>query len=326
MARNIHVIVNPASGQGEQVLRILNQAFKDADIVWDVSVTMDKGDCTRFAEEALKRDDLDMIATYGGDGTVGEAINALVGTDMPLAVLGGGTGNAFARSLTIPLELEDAAALVADESAYKFETIDTGTVNGELKFMVGGATGLIAEALRNASREEKDKMGMRAYTLSALREILKAEPMDYRLILDDEEENVSGVSCFVTNAGHIGISNISFFNELDLKDGKLDVYLIEGNNVGALLNSLVDASPLKIPGLEMPHWAAQSVRIESTNSNAVFFFDGNETVNLPVEVTVQPSSLKVLVPANWESTGQRKEKDKAKDEKTKEKDGGKKAE
>jgi YegS/Rv2252/BmrU family lipid kinase len=297
MTRTIHIIINPAAGQDEIVLATLNKAFHDKDIVWDASITHEKDDGIRLAEAALARGDVDIIAAYGGDGTVGEVANALMGQDVPLAVFAGGTGNAFARALGIPLVLEKAAAMLADESACRVDAVDTGLVEGEIVFIVGGATGIIAETVDGASREEKDRLGITAYTVSALREILAAKPVTYRLMLDGEKIEARGVSCFVGNAGGFGVQGIPFLSDLDLRDGLLDVYLIKDNRANTILNALVDASPLEVPWAKMPHWQAREIRIDADEPGYTFSFDGDYQRPLPVDIEARPGFLKVIVPA-----------------------------
>lgn len=297
MTRTIHVIINPASGGDDLILNTLNDAFHDRDIVWDVSLTHKKDDAERHAKRLLDSGGVDVLAVYGGDGTIGEVANVLVGTDLPLMVLPGGTGNAFARSLRIPLDLKPAVAILADENAYHIETIDTGLVNGEHAFTVGGATGIVADTFSGASRDEKDRMGMFAYYGSMLRELLDAEPMTYRLTLDDEEIEHEGISCFIVNAGNMGLMGMSFFEDLDIQDGMLDVYMMENNSAGLIMDALMDVSSVEVPTKGMPHWRAKHICIATADGkHGNFFCDGEVTVDLPVEIEARSDSLKVVAP------------------------------
>jgi diacylglycerol kinase (ATP) len=296
MTRTIHIIVNPAAGHDDAVLAILNRAFHEKDIEWGISITRKEGDGSRLAEEALARGDVDIVAAYGGDGTVGEVAIALAGTDMPLAVLAGGTGNAFARALRIPLHLAEAAAMLADEHAHHVEAVDIGDVNGSPSFIVGGATGLIADAIEGASREVKDRLGMSAYTAGLLHEILNAESVIYHLTLDGEAVEAQGISLFVTNAGGFSMQGISFFDFVDMQDGKLDVFLIKDNRANTILSALVEASPLNLPWAELPHWQAHAICIDADKEGYVFSYDGSKHLALPVEVTARPRALRVIVP------------------------------
>ncbi len=64
----IHVVINPAAGQDEPMLNMLNDVFQPAGVKWDVSLTHQAGDATRLAAEAAASG-VDLVAAYGGDGT-----------------------------------------------------------------------------------------------------------------------------------------------------------------------------------------------------------------------------------------------------------------
>ena len=57
---------------------------------------------------------LDVVVVCGGDGTISETASGLAGSAVPLAILPGGTSNVLVRELSIPLDLEDATALIFD--------------------------------------------------------------------------------------------------------------------------------------------------------------------------------------------------------------------
>ena len=92
MAKHIHVVINPASGQDQPILNTINDVFRECGVSWDISVTQQSGDARRFAETAVANG-ADVVAGYGGDGSVMEVAQGLMGTDIPLAILPGGTAN-----------------------------------------------------------------------------------------------------------------------------------------------------------------------------------------------------------------------------------------
>jgi diacylglycerol kinase family enzyme len=67
MAKRVHIIVNPASGQPQPVLHTLNSVFHPAGIDWDVFITKQSGDAQRYAQEAVEAG-VDVVAANGGDG------------------------------------------------------------------------------------------------------------------------------------------------------------------------------------------------------------------------------------------------------------------
>ncbi len=81
--KRVHVIVNPASGQDKPILKTLNTVFQDNGIEWEMFVTKEAGDGVRLAKEAAAAG-VDVVAVYGGDGTVREVTTGLLGTEMPI--------------------------------------------------------------------------------------------------------------------------------------------------------------------------------------------------------------------------------------------------
>ena len=109
MARAL-LITNPAAARTQPravdaVMRTLRAAGWSAEVL----ATGGPGDARRIAEEGVK-DGADVVAVFGGDGTTMQAAAALVGTDVALGVIPGGTGNLLAGNLRIPASPERAAA------------------------------------------------------------------------------------------------------------------------------------------------------------------------------------------------------------------------
>lgn len=92
--------------------------------------TRHRGHATEFASEAAAQG-FDVVAVFGGDGTLNEAANGIVGTDVALAPLPGGSTNVFARTLGLPDHPVDALRLTLEAlSAGSIHRIGVGTVNG----------------------------------------------------------------------------------------------------------------------------------------------------------------------------------------------------
>src|SRR5512143_3024271 len=96
--KNIHIIINPAAGKREPALSIINSAMKEAGIKWEASITHQAGDGVRLAKAAAK-EGIDALAVYGGDGTLMEASSGLMGSEIPLVILPGGSANVMATEL-----------------------------------------------------------------------------------------------------------------------------------------------------------------------------------------------------------------------------------
>ena len=124
MNKHLHVVVNPASGKNEPILNTLNDVFHPVGVTWSASVTNAYGDAMYQAREAAKSGS-DIVVAYGGDGTVMEVVNGLLGTGVPMGILPGGTGNVLSIEVGIPQTLGEAAQVLVSEEA-TIRQIDVG--------------------------------------------------------------------------------------------------------------------------------------------------------------------------------------------------------
>ncbi|MFD2147037.1 diacylglycerol/lipid kinase family protein [Mucilaginibacter antarcticus] len=123
---NIFIVVNLASGKDEPVLDIIKRVFNGSKQTPTIYVTKEHDDLAQIIRTALPNTDL--IAVYGGDGSVTQSAAALIGTNKPLAIIPGGTANILSKELNIPQDIEEALILIRD-GKFELKTIDTGVVN-----------------------------------------------------------------------------------------------------------------------------------------------------------------------------------------------------
>jgi len=98
-------------------------------------------------EAAAER--VDVVAAFGGDGTINEAANGLAGTDTALAVLPGGSTNVFCRSIGVPNDVVDATEhLLGLADRFEPRPIDLGIVDGRY-FLFSSGVGFDAEVVRH---------------------------------------------------------------------------------------------------------------------------------------------------------------------------------
>lgn len=287
--QNVLVIINPASGQDRPMLGIMNRAFHDAGINWDVRITKESGDAQRFAQEAVAAG-VDAVGVYGGDGTVMEVAAGLQGSDVPLAIFPGGTANVMSVELGIPNDLTEATALVCGAESY-VRQVDVGRVR-DTSFLLRVGIGFEADVIRKTERDAKNRMGTLAYLLTGLQALGDHKMARYHLTLDGQEVEAEGVSLMIANSGNMGVSNLSLAKNIDISDGLLDVVIIRDTDVGSLLQVAASAVGLSDP---LPHWQARHIKVEATPRLRVIR-DGEPMDDTPVEATVLPRALKVIVP------------------------------
>ncbi|NDJ33214.1 MAG: YegS/Rv2252/BmrU family lipid kinase [Chloroflexi bacterium] len=282
----IHVIVNPAAGSDDPVLAVLNRAWRDHDVEWEVSVTQHFGDARRFAEAALA-EEVDAVTVYGGDGTLFEVAGVLARTEVPLGILPGGTGNALAYALDIPRELEAAAARILERST---RPMNIGQVNDHI-FLTGCGTGFLTDTIGETPRSSKDALGFFAYPLTIFQKMQDAAPTRYTITLDEDTTyEIDAVGCYVGNVGRFTIGEWTF---LELTEGVLDVFLFRSTDIRGVVEA-ISMTMAPQTAVNLPHYTVtDSLTIETAEPHPLMA--GGEVVGeTPAKVRLITDGLHVI--------------------------------
>jgi YegS/Rv2252/BmrU family lipid kinase len=292
--KNIHIIINPAAGEEEAILPIINLSMKEAGIKWEALITHEAGDGIKFAKAAVK-EGVDALAVYGGDGTLIEAISGLIGSEIPLAILPGGSANVVATELDIPIDLKEACTLLG-HGPLETKTIDVGQFD-ERYFITGISLGFGADLVKGADRETKNKIGIFAYFLSAVAALKKTKKAVYHLKIDGQEYELQGLTCIITNTGNLGFTKISLDKHIDISDGFLDIVILRKANLGLLKHIVITLLKRERPhNLELvQHWQGKDISVSSTPKQTVQC-DGEVLEEMPLHIKIIPGAIKVLVP------------------------------
>jgi diacylglycerol kinase family enzyme len=140
------IIVNPYATTVSDNLRQLVVHALEGRYEVDAVDTEASGHATTLCREAA-HEGYDVVVAFGGDGTVNEAANGLMGSSTPLTCLPGGSANVFGKMLGIPGELVDATEhLLALADDWRPRRVDVGIVNGRY-FTFSSGLGLDASVV-----------------------------------------------------------------------------------------------------------------------------------------------------------------------------------
>ena len=292
MAKKVHVIINPASGQPQPILHTLNSVFHPAGIDWEITLTKKSGDAQRAAHEAAEAG-ADIVAAYGGDGTMMEVSQGLMGSDVPLAILPGGTANLVSVELNIPKDLQQAAELIVNENT-EIKKVDMGKI-GDDYFLLRVGLGIAAEKVKKADREMKDKYGLAAYSIAALQAMSDAKQAHYKFTLDGKVVEADGVTCLVDNAGNLGMPGFKAANNITMWDGLLDLILVADLGIRSLAATAQSVLGKETPPDKIQHWQAKKITIE-TEKPMIVNVDGEMKGTTPLTIEVVPSAVSVITP------------------------------
>jgi diacylglycerol kinase family enzyme len=196
------VIVNPyATTVSDRLKNLVVYALQGR---YDVEAidTKAQGHATELCHEAAEAG-YDVVVAFGGDGTVNEVANGLVGTNTPLTCLPGGATNVFGRTLGIPNDVVDATEhllLMADD--FRPMRVDTGIVNGR-HFVFASGVGLDASVVErvDAHPYRKARFGEYYFTWAAISSFNKTYLVKPpRMNVEVNGETVEAVTAIVQNS------------------------------------------------------------------------------------------------------------------------------
>jgi len=293
MPKRVHIIINPASGQPEPILHTLNSIFHPAGVEWDVFLTRQSGDARRFSSQAVEAG-VDVVASYGGDGTVMEVAQGVMGSDVPMAVLPGGTANLVSVELGIPRKLADAASLIAGES-YSIQKVDIGKVNQDY-FLLRVGLGIAAEKVKIADRAMKDRYGIAAYTIAGIQATFSSKPVKFRITLDGETIETEGVTCLIDNAGNMGRQDLKPAKQVVMTDGLLDLLILADVGLKSAATVVASVAGKEASPQKLMHWQASSIQIE-TDPVVDVNVDGEMLGQSPLNIEVIPGVVNIITPS-----------------------------
>jgi YegS/Rv2252/BmrU family lipid kinase len=305
MRRHVYVVANPAAGQSNFDIRLLNARFNTADIEWEVLFTKGEGDADRLTRQALD-EGADVVAAYGGDGTVAEVGGAMLNSGIPLAILPGGTANVMSVELGIPQNFGDAVGVLCN-GQLTLRPIDVGKVD-DRHFILRVSMGLEARMVEGADRTLKDRFGSLAYALSALKAIAAPELLHFEFTIDGQSHSEEGIACVIANSANLGRAGMQLSPDVNVADGLLDIFVLNNASVPtvmSLLSGILAAEPKVALAEELGaessqprplhHWQAKEVVVQSTPVSSVQC-DGEMIGETPMKITILPAALQIVTP------------------------------
>ena len=307
---HIVVIANPVSSRGgglkkrELLIRSLDTATAglEGQVTYQIIETKTPGQAVQTGSlvqgsagdlaHRAAAEGTDIVAAAGGDGTVGEVANGLVGTNAILGVLPMGTGNDFARTLGIGTDLQLAAnALVRGYSC----EVDLGKISNGGYFINVAGCGFDAEVATRVNQGFRWVHGTMAYVVAVLQTLIRFRPTRISLVMDGASREEIVMLCAIANAKTYG-GGMRVAPDADISDGLFDIVLV--GNVSRF--EFLRAFPSVFKGTHISHpkvqvFRASKVSISSLATMAALA-DGEEIGNTPVEFQIIPRAIKVICP------------------------------
>ena len=288
------LILNPAAGRpkADGWDERIQRGFHKNGIPCDMILTAKPGDAFALARQAAEHR-FDLVVAGGGDGTVNEVANGLIGSETALGIVPLGTVNVLARELLIPLRVPQAIRTIADGTRAR---IDVGCANGR-HFTLMAGFGFDAEVVANVLQPMKDWIGSSAYILKGLEKLATCRATDVTLEMSEETYTTKAFMVIVANASTYAY-NLKIVPLAMPDDGLLDVCIFERpitDRIG-FIGQVADIFMNRhIYHKAVRYFRTTRVVVRSTPEIQAQL-DGDPFGSTPVEITITPQCLPVIVP------------------------------
>ncbi len=262
-------------------------------------VTRKPGDAKQLAE-AVAAAGCQAVFVAGGDGTVNEVVNGLVGSSTAMGVLPVGTGNVWAKELRLPMltlahrdRLVVAARMLLEGEV---RAVDVGRA-GDRCFLVCAGIGIdaqVAAEVEPRTRSAK-QMGALPYLMAGLMVARDFSGVRTTVVIDGRTIRAKTILVLVSNIQLYG-GLVRITPEARLDDGQLDVRIFRGmgpswvlrHTAGVFINRhLRDPKVTYHRGRRVTVYTADPCPIQ---------LDGEPVGTTPMSIEVVPRALRVLVP------------------------------
>jgi diacylglycerol kinase (ATP) len=290
-----YFILNPVAGtrDGQKVRIVFEKACSRFHWQPKIHETKKDDDYSRLVNLAIE-DGCDVIMVSGGDGTVSAVASALVGNDLPLAIVPTGSGNILARQLNLPLQLEKTFSYLGDHPESMF--LDAMYIGGRY-YVLNVSVGFSSAVIQNTTREDKRRLGIFAYFWTGLRVMVGFQPYKFEIYLDEDRFSIRASEIFISDRALLEESALSKLLQIDPGKGQLVVFAIKARSIIDYFLLISDVMFGKVRRSHRMNTFQAGRRIEiRTRRQLAAQADGEVIGKTPVVIEVLPHAVKVLVP------------------------------
>lgn len=235
-----------------------------------------------------------VIAAYGGDGTINEVAGGMIGSDVPLAILPGGTANVLANELGLSRSSAAVAENLPELVARRIAVGRLRASDGQARdFLLMAGAGLDADIVSRVSTSVKAVLGKGAYWVGGFSSALRMLP-EFDVEVNGRRHRVS--FALVSRVRNYG-GDLEIARSVRLTDSDFEIVLFEGSLALRYLKYMAGVVTNSLSGMTgVSVIRARSIRVLD---DAPLHVDGEMAAPGPAEIETVPDAISILMPRGY---------------------------
>jgi YegS/Rv2252/BmrU family lipid kinase len=295
--RKVLLIANPNAGRGslQQRRKAIDrfcELLKERSVDPEVQLTAGPNDATRLAKEAVRSGYTEVIAS-GGDGTINEVLQGLIGSKTRLSIWPRGTANVVARELKLPRQLGRLADVIA---AGKFQGVHVGCATAagrgtERYFLLMAGVGADATIVERVRPALKKRVGEAAFWYSGIETFAKWKPLSFVVEVDGRKHNATFAA--IGKAPHYG-GKLAITPRARMDQPEFEVCLIHSTHRLRYLKLLPYVAFGGIPKGAKSVSFLRTTTVHASGEGVQAQVDGELIGFLPMSFSISPHSIELI--------------------------------
>lgn len=290
-------IINPKAGKGQALnyKEDIVQYFKSRKENYEILITERSGHATEYLKEYDYTEKCKVYA-IGGDGTLNEVVNGLIGKDIELGIIPAGSGNDFVKTYLGEVKPKDILIKTIEGTS---KEVDIGYINNRY-FMNISSIGFDAHVANNAKNYKENILisGPMSYIFGAIEALIKFKSQRLKFIIDDVEYSEDMFLIAVANGRYYG-GGIVLAPDAEIIDGFLDVYAVKKSNPYKIIRYLKAFLTKKdIKKIEETYYYKCKRLKVISEKEIISNIDGEIVKNKEFSFEIIPKGIKLIIPEN----------------------------
>lgn len=233
MSRKFIYFINPIAGTKEKKLlqEVIKKKTGEHSIPFEILHTNAESNYS-YLKEKIEAEKITDVIICGGDGTVNQVANALLGTEVNIGIVPMGSGNGLALAAKIPKPIGKALDIIFTGNT---NYIDAFYINEKFSCMLCGL-GFDAQVAHDFAKQKK--RGLATYVKQSAKNFFRAKPYPFELVINKHRFATEAFFISIANSNQFG-NNFTIAPKASLHDGLLDIVVVNKMNKLRMLWSVL---------------------------------------------------------------------------------------